>query len=181
MCVPRKKKIPAVFLFPLMASSSLLVKRKRSDMPSLDEPKQSIGRPACAICIQPYVNQTFLQPCFHAFCFQCIKQWINITPICPLCKQGIDSLIYDVDEENESFQEYTLHGHEFHDPPSGRPRQTLWARFRPQRTQVYRTAYSQIVYPPARYPSLQFLTPDKSSKASTICRKFHVYSVPPVP
>ncbi|KAL0087922.1 hypothetical protein J3Q64DRAFT_1735159 [Phycomyces blakesleeanus] len=64
----------------------------------------------CPICLQVPDNQTYLKPCYHSFCFSCILKWINITPCCPLCKQLIDTLVYNVDEDKGTFQEYTLVG-----------------------------------------------------------------------
>ena len=123
-------------------------------------------KPTCSICIQPYIRRTFLQPCYHSFCFTCIRQWINIAPNCPLCKQAIDSLIYNMDETTNTFQEYVLHDHDHHDPSPEPPPTSLQDRILPIRRQIYYTHYKNIIYPPVanRFARVQYITPEHIPK-----------------
>ncbi|XP_042051424.1 E3 ubiquitin-protein ligase Topors-like [Salvia splendens] len=51
----------------------------------------------CSICLSPTTQESFLDQCFHKFCYHCIVKWINIvarvqsctssTMTCPLCKR----------------------------------------------------------------------------------------------
>ncbi|KAG2223059.1 hypothetical protein INT45_008260 [Circinella minor] len=121
----------------------------------------TIIKPTCSICIQPYIRRTFLQPCYHSFCFTCIRQWINIAPNCPLCKQAIDSLIYNMDETTNTFQEYVLHDHDHHNPSPELPPTSLQDRILPLRRQIYYTQYKNVIYPPVanRFAHVQYITP----------------------
>ncbi|KAI7854205.1 hypothetical protein BDC45DRAFT_569322 [Circinella umbellata] len=126
-------------------------------------------KPTCSICIQPYIRRTFLQPCYHSFCFTCIRQWINIAPNCPLCKQAIDSLIYNMDERTNTFQEYVLHDHDNHNPSPEPPPTSLQDRILPVRRQIYYTQYKNVIYPPVanRFAHVQYITPNHIPKVST--------------
>ncbi|PAV77410.1 hypothetical protein WR25_16179 [Diploscapter pachys] len=55
----------------------------------------------CAICLGSYVehDETKLDGCSHRFCFNCINEWIKITPFCPLCKAPTQILTHRMDEE----------------------------------------------------------------------------------
>lgn len=129
-------------------------------------------KPTCSVCMQPYVNQTFLQPCYHSFCFSCARQWINISPTCPLCKQDVRSLVYDICEETSSFQEYILafglHGK--HNPPPKRRAPTLQEKARMFRARVYETEFATITYPAplGRFASMTRIEPVHIAKVTTI-------------
>lgn len=125
-------------------------------------------KPKCSICMQTYSNETFLRPCFHSFCFECICYWINITPEsanCPICRQSIQSLVYNVDEENNDFDEYFLKDRQYetHEPPLRRKR-TLspGEKIKLQRKQVYKGLYHQTHYPESlpRHANLTIITPE---------------------
>ncbi|KAI9311618.1 hypothetical protein BX666DRAFT_2031775 [Dichotomocladium elegans] len=128
--------------------------------------------PSCTICMQPYVKRTYLQPCYHSYCFMCIRYWINIAPTCPLCKQGIDSLVYNIDERTNSFQEYFLAGNKSHNPSPERPVETRLDRVAQQRHRIYRAlsdkAFDNTIYPPAQrlHAQVQYVTPELLPKAS---------------
>lgn len=65
-----------------------------------------VGDP-CPICLGPILQESYLDTCFHKFCFRCIKQWIKVVsskvtkPLssvkCPLCKRDNISIIYNFD------------------------------------------------------------------------------------
>ncbi|CDS05210.1 hypothetical protein LRAMOSA07739 [Lichtheimia ramosa] len=144
-------------------------KRKRAPLSKQQQPDPLPPEPTCSICMQTYTRRTFLQPCFHSYCFLCIRQWINIVPQCPLCKQGIDSLIYNIDEEANTFQEYTLADNKVHNPPEEPPEMTLQDRVVMARRQLYQSRISsdKASYPPPqpRYAHIQLVTPELMPKA----------------
>jgi len=53
----------------------------------------------CPICLEHFSNKTMLNPCYHAFCYICIKKWSNVSQNCPLCKQSFDFAIYNIKDE----------------------------------------------------------------------------------
>ncbi|KAL0900853.1 hypothetical protein Bca101_084814 [Brassica carinata] len=65
------------------------------------------GGDPCPICLGPILQESYLDTCFHKFCFSCIKQWIKVVsskvskPLssvkCPLCKTDNISIIYNFD------------------------------------------------------------------------------------
>uniref|UniRef100_A0A8C3CYI1 RING-type E3 ubiquitin transferase n=1 Tax=Cairina moschata TaxID=8855 RepID=A0A8C3CYI1_CAIMO len=40
----------------------------------------------CPICLDTWVNPSYVLPCLHRFCFACIQRWAESKPECPLCK-----------------------------------------------------------------------------------------------
>jgi hypothetical protein len=48
----------------------------------------SVGGESCTICIDDFVHGQILTvlPCKHRFCPGCIKQWLDISTLCPCCK-----------------------------------------------------------------------------------------------
>ena len=56
----------------------------------------SMGGESCTICIDDFVHGQILTilPCNHRFCPSCIKQWLDISTLCPCCKQ--DAMIDDI-------------------------------------------------------------------------------------
>uniref|UniRef100_A0A8B9D2Y4 RING-type E3 ubiquitin transferase n=1 Tax=Anser brachyrhynchus TaxID=132585 RepID=A0A8B9D2Y4_9AVES len=43
----------------------------------------------CPICLDSWVNPSYVVPCLHRFCFACIQRWAETKPECPLCKQRV--------------------------------------------------------------------------------------------
>jgi hypothetical protein len=61
---------------------------------------------SCVICFE-HISQdkkAVIKNCSHAFCFVCIKSWMQTTITCPLCKQSIDILQHSFTSDT-SFQE----------------------------------------------------------------------------
>ncbi|CAG8506191.1 11285_t:CDS:1 [Acaulospora colombiana] len=57
----------------------------------------------CPICLQNFQDRSYLNSCFHSFCVSCIRQWLNVTPTCPLCKSKVGFIIHNVDEAKGTF------------------------------------------------------------------------------
>ncbi|ORY90003.1 hypothetical protein BCR43DRAFT_519261 [Syncephalastrum racemosum] len=132
--------------------------------------------PVCPICRENFAKRTFLQPCFHSFCFYCIRQWINVRPNCPICITGIDSLVYDIDDASNTFQEYALGDKTRHDPPERQHimQPSRQERLYRKRAQIYRGVLEPVRYPPpARsMQHLHVLTPGHMPKVSQfLCRE----------
>ncbi|XP_054802867.1 uncharacterized protein LOC129306344 [Prosopis cineraria] len=62
----------------------------------------------CPICLGPMLQDSYLDKCFHKFCFKCISRWTKVVAgkyhsppssvKCPLCKTENFSIIYGFDE-----------------------------------------------------------------------------------
>uniref|UniRef100_A0A8B9Z9C6 RING-type E3 ubiquitin transferase n=1 Tax=Buteo japonicus TaxID=224669 RepID=A0A8B9Z9C6_9AVES len=42
----------------------------------------------CIICLGEINSTAYVDGCFHAFCFDCIRQWAAGRPACPLCRSN---------------------------------------------------------------------------------------------
>ncbi|KAI8878447.1 hypothetical protein K501DRAFT_297633 [Backusella circina FSU 941] len=142
-------------------------KRKR-DKQDTDSPT-----PQCSICIQEYSNRTFLRPCYHSFCFVCIRHWINITSQCPICRQEISSLVYNIDEDEDTFDEYHLKdkgNKKDHDPPLRKARRYVspTERIILERSKLYKGKLTPSTYPPPlqKNHSFTIITPEHIPRAS---------------
>ncbi|KAF7805131.1 E3 ubiquitin-protein ligase Topor [Senna tora] len=61
----------------------------------------------CPICLGPMLQESYLDKCFHKFCFNCISRWTKVvtgkhhSPLssvkCPLCKTENFSIIFGFD------------------------------------------------------------------------------------
>ncbi|KAJ6305855.1 hypothetical protein OIU78_021223 [Salix suchowensis] len=68
----------------------------------------------CPICLAPFLQESYLDTCFHKFCYKCILQWTKVVSHkesrrpsavkCPLCKTENFSIIYGYD--GSSFQRH---------------------------------------------------------------------------
>ncbi|KAL7613825.1 uncharacterized protein LOC111909671 isoform X1 [Lactuca sativa] len=80
------------------------------------EESSSIFDP-CPICLSPINQESYLDQCFHKFCYSCILQWIKVVASkhsprepfikCPLCKTKSSSIIYGYD--GSSFQQHLIY------------------------------------------------------------------------
>ncbi|XP_025038972.2 E3 ubiquitin-protein ligase Topors-like [Pelodiscus sinensis] len=61
----------------------------------------------CPICLERIQNVSYLNPCFHGFCFACIQEWSERKAECPLCKQYFHSFFHTIRADND-FEEYIL-------------------------------------------------------------------------
>jgi hypothetical protein len=157
-------------------------KRKKIDLEREELEFEQL--PTCSICIQEYSNRTFLRPCYHSFCFTCIRHWINIaSSVCPICRQQINSLIYNIDEEENTFDEYHLKdkgNNKNHDPPlyTKRKYTTPEERLRIERTQIYKGQIKPSSYPEPlpKHADFSIITPEyiprvRRKKKLIICWK----------
>uniref|UniRef100_A0A803YF46 RING-type E3 ubiquitin transferase n=1 Tax=Meleagris gallopavo TaxID=9103 RepID=A0A803YF46_MELGA len=48
----------------------------------------------CPVCLDNWDSAAYAMPCCHQFCFPCIQRWTSTRPQCPLCKQGVRSIIH---------------------------------------------------------------------------------------
>uniref|UniRef100_A0A803XX08 RING-type E3 ubiquitin transferase n=1 Tax=Meleagris gallopavo TaxID=9103 RepID=A0A803XX08_MELGA len=48
----------------------------------------------CPVCLDNWDSVAYAMPCCHQFCFPCIQRWTSTRPQCPLCKQGVWSIIH---------------------------------------------------------------------------------------
>uniref|UniRef100_A0A7M4FA83 RING-type E3 ubiquitin transferase n=1 Tax=Crocodylus porosus TaxID=8502 RepID=A0A7M4FA83_CROPO len=51
--------------------------------------EQTVLNSRCPICLERIQNASYLNPCFHGFCFVCIQEWSERKAECPLCMQGM--------------------------------------------------------------------------------------------
>lgn len=58
----------------------------------------------CPICLSQIENPAYTDKCFHQFCFSCLLEWSKVNAVCPLCKQGFKTIVYDV-QSYEKFKE----------------------------------------------------------------------------
>eukprot|EP00871_Galdieria_phlegrea_P000314 jgi/Galph1/1283/GphlegSOOS_G5940.1 len=68
---------------------------------------KDVGMRFCVICLDSPKNSTFCEPCFHAFCYSCLKRWFlslkedEKTATCPVCKREVISLVYDIRSDKD--------------------------------------------------------------------------------
>src|SRR3954454_7540905 len=84
-------------------NSTLHCNYSTPSIPTIPDSTKDITTSNCPICLQIYQEQCYLYPCYHTFCVSCIRQWLYITPDCPLCKYKVDFLITDVDDSKGTF------------------------------------------------------------------------------
>jgi hypothetical protein len=77
---------------------------------TISDSTEDINISNCPICLQVYQEQCYLYPCYHTFCVSCIRQWLYVTPDCPLCKFKVEFLITDVDDSKGTFTKLYING-----------------------------------------------------------------------
>lgn len=144
-------------------------KRRKSDIETEEL------KPTCSICLQQFSNRTFLRPCYHSFCFYCIKSWINVSnSACPVCRQTITSLVYNIDDEENTFDEYSLKdkgNSKYHDPPLYKRKYTSpEERIRIERSNVYKGVLKPSSYPEPlpRHENFTVITPEYIPRVSNV-------------
>ncbi|PIN14946.1 hypothetical protein CDL12_12421 [Handroanthus impetiginosus] len=91
-------------------SPSVMMAEDRSSTEPSSDPNP------CPICLASVVEESYLDQCFHKFCFNCIVRWTSIVASkrscapssfkCPLCKTENFSIIYGYD--GTSFQQHYI-------------------------------------------------------------------------
>ncbi|XP_026160140.1 topoisomerase I binding, arginine/serine-rich a [Mastacembelus armatus] len=61
----------------------------------------------CPICLDLFNNISYLDLCWHRFCFRCIHEWSKNKAECPLCKQPFNSIYHSIKSEQD-FKKYDL-------------------------------------------------------------------------
>ncbi|XP_012986015.2 E3 ubiquitin-protein ligase Topors isoform X2 [Melopsittacus undulatus] len=61
----------------------------------------------CPICLDRFDNVSYLDRCFHRFCFRCVQEWSKNKAECPLCKQPFFSIFHTI-RADDDFKEYIL-------------------------------------------------------------------------
>lgn len=79
-------------------------------------PSSSEDLNPCPICLGPILLESYLNICFHKFCYNCILQWTKVVAgknshklasiKCPFCKTENFSIIHGFD--GSSFQQYYI-------------------------------------------------------------------------
>uniref|UniRef100_A0A8V5GMX3 E3 ubiquitin-protein ligase Topors n=1 Tax=Melopsittacus undulatus TaxID=13146 RepID=A0A8V5GMX3_MELUD len=55
----------------------------------------------CPICLGNWKEVSYVMPCHHQFCYQCILRWAETKPECPLCKRRIQSILHSVQADDD--------------------------------------------------------------------------------
>ncbi|KAI3747402.1 hypothetical protein L6452_09858 [Arctium lappa] len=86
-------------------------------MDQKEESSSSSVFDSCPICLSSILEESYLDQCFHKFCYSCILQWTKIVGSkhcsrqsfvkCPLCKRKSSSIIYGYD--GSSFQQHLIY------------------------------------------------------------------------
>ncbi|GMY21477.1 e3 ubiquitin-protein ligase topors [Fagus crenata] len=76
----------------------------------------SLDSNPCPICLGPILQESYLDKCFHKFCYNCIVQWTKVVAgkhsrppssvKCPLCKTENLSILHGYD--GSSFQRHYI-------------------------------------------------------------------------
>ncbi|KAJ7335351.1 hypothetical protein JRQ81_013292 [Phrynocephalus forsythii] len=70
-------------------------------------PMDTIKHSKCAICLERIQDVTYLNPCKHRFCFDCVQTWSRKKVVCPVCKQHFHSFFHSVGGKGAPY-EYLL-------------------------------------------------------------------------
>ncbi|KQK73613.1 E3 ubiquitin-protein ligase Topors-like protein [Amazona aestiva] len=63
--------------------------------------QENAANSLCPICLDPIDDTAYTDPCFHTFCFHCIKQWADMAATCPLCRWPIKTILHMVRSDEE--------------------------------------------------------------------------------
>ncbi|KAK4816611.1 hypothetical protein QYF61_018662 [Mycteria americana] len=61
----------------------------------------------CPICLDSWEEASYVMPCLHQFCYECILRWAESKPECPLCKRRVSSILHSV-QEDDDFEEHVI-------------------------------------------------------------------------
>ncbi|XP_050769558.1 E3 ubiquitin-protein ligase Topors-like [Gymnogyps californianus] len=69
--------------------------------------REAVADGWCPICLDNMDNAAYIDVCFHAFCFDCIRQWAAMRAACPLCRWPFNRILHTVRADN-NYQEYMV-------------------------------------------------------------------------
>ena len=75
-------------------------KSPKSECKSPKSPGSPVSEDSCPICLGRIADKCVAGSCLHNFCFVCLKEWSKQKPVCPLCKQPFEKIIYSIKSEN---------------------------------------------------------------------------------
>ncbi|KAJ6216768.1 hypothetical protein RDWZM_007925 [Blomia tropicalis] len=83
-----------------LQSQTSISSTSSSDVQILREPlsKNSLS---CPICLESIESASFTNQCRHVFCYECIKEWTSLHDQCPLCRQPIQFVCYNIRSEDD--------------------------------------------------------------------------------
>ncbi|KAL6068245.1 Tripartite motif-containing protein 3 [Balamuthia mandrillaris] len=116
-------------------------KEKETDVLKITGTEEPSSRPEwtklleCPICLSTCQDPAMLDVCYHTFCFLCILQWVELSPKCPLCKRGFDTILHDLRQEEGAPMEYKRFKPS-PSPSSAAARSSMEARRRSRRQRV---------------------------------------------
>lgn len=61
----------------------------------------------CPICLGSWEEASYVTPCLHQFCYECILRWAETKPECPLCKRRIQSILHSVQADTD-YREHVI-------------------------------------------------------------------------
>lgn len=66
------------------------------------------GRDLCAICFGEFTYSALITPCNHVFHGFCLKKWLFIRPVCPLCYTDLSKKDYDGPKDEHEEGKYNI-------------------------------------------------------------------------
>lgn len=84
--------------------------KKKKGLKTLMKNYYSVEPVQCVICLEDTTQKTLLTPCFHQFCQFCLFQWINVQRFCPVCRQNISKVVFNI-VSNVEFDEFNIYSH----------------------------------------------------------------------
>lgn len=55
----------------------------------------------CSICFDKITDRAVLVPCLHEFDQQCANGWVKDHNTCPLCRQEVDQMLFNIKSDSE--------------------------------------------------------------------------------
>ena len=69
--------------------------------------KNSEEKEICPICLGTITELCAAGSCLHRFCFGCLKKWTLVKSNCPLCKNKLQTILYDIKNDSD-YKVYTI-------------------------------------------------------------------------
>lgn len=83
------------------------IKSANTKFSSISEKIDEIKKENCSICLDTYINPVMMNCCNNIFCFECIKNSINVNPKCVFCRSPVNfkNMIAVVSDKIEKVKE----------------------------------------------------------------------------